>query len=739
MFIRLFCLTLFVALLAFVEAKAACPEIKLSAETAAKKKLGSDEQPRFALLIGINNYKNPAIRPLKGAENDVAAIGSTLVENFNFKNDKANIQTLCGEAATREAILQAFREHLIKNARLAKQAGKNAIIVFHFSGHGSQFPDQDGDETADGEDETLLPYDTRTDDVFDILDDEIDDLFAELAEYTSNAVFILDNCHSGSGTRGELVAREAPTDKRSRPVYKRKFTPTQVEDRAQKYVTIAAAAPHQKAYERPAEVNAGTPNGALSFHLSAALRRADANTTWRDIEREIYAAVKNEIPIQDAGIEGGKKDEIIFDGTAARKNAAIEIIEVQNDSITFRAGKIHGVQIGSQIAIYNETATKFVGKEGWLTNAVVTDVRFDRAVAKLPAATKDVTKKSNLVLTAPTLGGTAVSLVLDDASLNSGEMRTEISGLLKENPLVKGQLLEISQSAAIAKKTANRNSPILRLKKAKFGIAFPVRSNAVLPDECMSENDLLPPNDTNIYFIEDVSGEPLLGQFFTVNNPNTPQNIVEFLSFYAQYRTLQNIENLNSELTYSVQASIEILPLTVAFNCTAKNARRSAAQIVTACAAPPQILSPDELPQGAVYRLKVKNASQKPLFITAFYLGSDGKIKQIYPDPKFEINEPIQAGKFTNDKFSIPIVMTQPAGKEMIKIFVTPGNTKAPELRFLETPTVTQREGSVLGRLLTNSGLKMRSEPLPPDTPNGWGVVSLSYNVTTQTAVCPKK
>src|SRR5205085_1552994 len=87
-----------------------------------------------------------------------------------------------------------------------------------YSGHGSRVPDQNGDK-ADHLDSTLVPVDSRDPGGkhFDIVDDEIRELFNELARYTSNVLFILDCCHSGNPTGAGEQARGVPIDTRPQP------------------------------------------------------------------------------------------------------------------------------------------------------------------------------------------------------------------------------------------------------------------------------------------------------------------------------------------------------------------------------------------------------------------------------------------------------------------------------------------------------------------------------------------
>ena len=733
----LFCLAFFLILFVTSQVGAACPKFETAAQPIAQAKKNDAEQPRFALLVGVTKYKNPEIKPLGGSANDVALLKDVLVNNFGFPDDAQHVKTLCTEEATRSAIITAFRDFLIANAKAAHEAGKEAIIVFHFSGHGSQYPDQDGDEGADHLDETILPYDTRTDGVFDILDDELDDLFAELSQYTANVTFILDSCHSGTASRGEFVAREADDDARERPPYKRKFPPTD-ETRIGKLLAISAAMPSQRAFERPDEFAGKTKNGELTYHLAAALRRATPMTTWRDLMREVAAAVRNEMPYQDANFEGGRADNPVFSGTALKKDASIEISEVNNELITFKAGRMQGVNLGAQVAIYDVAAKSFIGTENWLGSATVTDIRDMVSIAKLSRPNQKITKKSHLILTAPTFGGTPVSLVFDDPSLqtpSSLETTAAIRAQLKNNPVLANQLLEISETVAAAKKNSDRNSPVIRLKRGKFKDAFSRPQQAVLPDLCLSEKDLLPPPDTEIYYFDDGSGAPLLGRFFLAENKATPNNINLFLSNFAQYRNVLNVENTNSELSYQaggVEAAIEIQPQILRYGCQNKDQTRKDAQIRTVCdGRQPQALTGDKMPQGAIYKVKIVNTSRAALYVTVLHLSNDGGISKIYP--KNENTEPIEPGGAV---YSTLQATAQPAGKETIKILIVKRAQDA-NFDFLVTPELhTKSDISLLGRLLTQSGRKTRDEGLPPDNPNSWGVVTLDYLVTDKAATC---
>ena len=74
------------------------------------------------------------------------------------------------ERATKANILRRLQSTL-------EQAEAGDVVVFYFSGHGSQIRDRDGDELTDRLDELVCTYDMDWERQTYILDDELDALF----------------------------------------------------------------------------------------------------------------------------------------------------------------------------------------------------------------------------------------------------------------------------------------------------------------------------------------------------------------------------------------------------------------------------------------------------------------------------------------------------------------------------------------------------------------------------------
>ena len=81
---------------------------------------------KLALLVGINEYP----QELYGCLTDVQLQQELLVHRFGFQPQ--DIITLTNQQATWENIITAFREHLLQQAKFGD------VVVFHFSGYGSQ-------------------------------------------------------------------------------------------------------------------------------------------------------------------------------------------------------------------------------------------------------------------------------------------------------------------------------------------------------------------------------------------------------------------------------------------------------------------------------------------------------------------------------------------------------------------------------------------------------------------------
>jgi len=157
---------------------------------------------RRALLIGINDYPNPADQ-LEGCVNDVFLVSSLLQESGFAAED---IRVVLNERATRDVILDRMRW-------LLDDADDGQERVLFYSGHGAQLPGYDAREEIDHVDEGLVPYDFAWSRQTAIVDKDFLELYSQLP-YDARFLAIFDCCHSGGMTRdgGPKVRGLTPPD-----------------------------------------------------------------------------------------------------------------------------------------------------------------------------------------------------------------------------------------------------------------------------------------------------------------------------------------------------------------------------------------------------------------------------------------------------------------------------------------------------------------------------------------------
>jgi hypothetical protein len=143
---------------------------------------------KYALLIGIN-YTSAPSGQLNGCINDVNKMKHLLIHKFGYK--KQNIKMLTDDHFEKPTFHNIMKEINV----LLEKAKFCSDIFFHYSGHGSYIPDQDGDE-ADRQDECLIPLDYYKNGY--ITDDMIRKLFVEKLSPSCRATLVVDACHSAT-------------------------------------------------------------------------------------------------------------------------------------------------------------------------------------------------------------------------------------------------------------------------------------------------------------------------------------------------------------------------------------------------------------------------------------------------------------------------------------------------------------------------------------------------------------
>jgi hypothetical protein len=155
------------------------------------------QSQRWAIIIGISDYRDSRIVPLRYASKDAKSFYDWLVSTSGGKYPPSNVRLIINEDATGQNIKDALFNWL--GRALAED-----LVTIYFAGHGSpQSPDQPNNLF-------LLPYDTQYDNVaasgFPMWD--IETAFKRFIK-AKKVIVIADACHSGGVGQSFDIARRS--------------------------------------------------------------------------------------------------------------------------------------------------------------------------------------------------------------------------------------------------------------------------------------------------------------------------------------------------------------------------------------------------------------------------------------------------------------------------------------------------------------------------------------------------
>lgn len=626
-----------------------------------------DSRETFVFQVGIDKYASPRVPKLNGCVQDVLDMKKLLIKKFSVSAD--HFLTLTDGQATHEAIIAGFRKQLIENAK----THRDAIMIFQFSGHGSQVKDRTGNK-ADGLSSTLVPVDSRDikGSYFDIVDDEIRALFEELSQYTSNITFIIDACHSANPTRGGDNTRGIPEDDRPQPPAKTKTASTRggpqvrggdiggILPRDQRYVSIAATMPFELAHEVD---SAGRHNGALTFYLLQALGRARPETTYRQMMSEVANAVTAKNADQHPQGEGdiGRP---VFGGSANREDPFIEIQDVKGDVLTIKAGAAQGIAPETIVAVYSADALRLTGSEKRLATGKVTNVDAFTATVKLNKETA-VPAQAKVVVVSADFGSTRTRVAIAKETATRGASATaELADRVKKSTSLNlaGEVdLDVSNTRGI-------NWDVV-VKRVKFGDWFHDSQTAGTSR----------PAARQVYCIAGADGtRPLFDFFVELDNPNAAQMIVDAIEHLANQRSLRAINNEASELNGAVKVNL--------IRVGDPAARQSKEELM----GPPKDAQDYFFDQGEFFKVEIENDSDRDLYLALFDISTDGSIQIMFP-PK-GATEKVSKGEKVRPPFTLKL--TGPAGYETYKVIASTERIGSSDFAFLEQAGVRTSRGS---------------------------------------------
>ncbi|GAA4409006.1 hypothetical protein GCM10023187_31630 [Nibrella viscosa] len=361
-------------------------------QTAAVDETAGQPTRLFALLIGINQYRR--VRPLRGPVADTHAVADYLRHLPDFDTD---ICLLTDEQATKEAVVQAFQNHLT-------QAGESDTVLVYFSGHGAQ---EAVDRSlwvteTDGYLECLVCYDGQATCSWEYLlaDKELRFLLNRVADTGAHIVTIFDCCHSGDNTRnfafvessvGEQDLRERRLSESAprRPwegfIFSDTLTETDLKTRGieqvlpqKTQIQLAACESDESAIETNGE-------GIFTKNLLSVLRSAGGTLSYRTLHNRVRQYMRFGYEQRPRIYAVGDAPEqhlqtLFLNRTGKAGSQPVEVTYNPRQGWLLDVGAIHGVgQTTGAIRLF-DTDT------GQVHNVSVASVGPDYAVLNLPAS-----------------------------------------------------------------------------------------------------------------------------------------------------------------------------------------------------------------------------------------------------------------------------------------------------------------------------------------------------------------
>jgi hypothetical protein len=351
---------------------------------------GLHAQNKKALIVAIGNY--PSVSGFRSINsiNDIPIIQNALLK-LGFKEN--NIQIITEEAATKKNIVSALENDFLKSL----QPGD--IAYFHFSGHGQQVIDLNGDE-LDGLDEALVPYDALAEFVPGIyegqnhlIDDDLSRIYSKIRIALGpkgHFLATIDACHSGTSTRhigcarGTDIILAPPGFNNQRNEKKQDLSQSETqnadESKMASMVALFGSTASQLNYEIQAED--GKNYGALSYAFSKAVNSIPSDASYQQLFDRIRLIIQsnsnNQIP-EASGILA----QPVLGGKYLGTPNYFSVREWQNkNTVVIEAGFLNGITSGTVIGFY-PPETREISNAIPIATGVIKEAAASKCIAEI--------------------------------------------------------------------------------------------------------------------------------------------------------------------------------------------------------------------------------------------------------------------------------------------------------------------------------------------------------------------
>ncbi|RNC86717.1 MAG: caspase family protein [Winogradskyella sp.] len=386
---------------------------------------------KYGLIVAVGDYQPKTGWSKISSVNDVPLIKGALLKH-DFKDE--NIIILKDAEATRLGILNAFEA-------LQEKLKPGDIVVIHYSGHGQQIFDNNGDE-IDDKDEALVPYDALVRYTSNykgenhIRDDELGNIIANYRNAIGKdgqLLMLLDSCHSGSASRGGKARGGqgtfappdwTPSSNRNTPgsglVEK-----VNLSDDASPFVMFSGASADELNYEYEGY-------GSLSFAFAKAMNQLGTDFTYSRLFSSIAANMNVISPKQNPTIEGDVNYKI-FKGEYVKQQPYFSVNRVARpDIIKINGGKLQRLFKETTVHVLPAGTSK-VTQDLIIASGKITKANYNDALIKLDKALPDKNDKAYWVFVdKPSYGDISLN-VFFEKSVKTKSVKDNIESFLETN------------------------------------------------------------------------------------------------------------------------------------------------------------------------------------------------------------------------------------------------------------------------------------------------------------------
>jgi len=324
-----------------------------------------------ALVVGVSGY--PALAEsirLTGPKNDSREFANMIVRlGVPANNVTVLADGVSGLADGIAAPAVGTKAAIIAGLdRLASTSKAGDLVVFYFSGHGTQQPDLDGDEQG-GADEVFLPYDVGKwgkDGIENALrDDELRERVDKILATGADFFGVIDACHSATGFRAlpgdDARSRDVEPAVLGVPALssspKRELLPRRPADLGKRgrAAFFYAAQESEEALEKvPPNGEEGQNFGVFTYNLVRRMSQTP-NLTYRTLHQAVMSDIKRNtlMTTQTPEIEGELIDEPVLQRAGASDRRQWPIFNGK-----LQGGELSGIRAGSIVALYDDAAAE---------------------------------------------------------------------------------------------------------------------------------------------------------------------------------------------------------------------------------------------------------------------------------------------------------------------------------------------------------------------------------------------